>query len=597
MKRVSKLVLTVLGAFTLGTSSVSAEWSQDPSARTPVCTADYAQYLPLLVAVEDGFVVSWSDRRREDAHIDVYAQQFDIDGEMLWSDNGRVIAEGPAGVLVDVVQANTGLARDGSGGALVAWNDHSQLQGYMTRVSADGTVAWGVPGEPIQYPDTAVPVTEYFIFSNQWDFAADSEGGVFAPVTWFGGKRDILGRFASDGRLRTQWFDDPSVEHGQTLTFPLVPVVEPDGRDAVVAVWIQGNGYFCGSVEARKLVDPETAWPSAPDVFDDVWGRVALFDPGTTFSAWRVAAVPDGTGGVIAAWLDNRTGTYRVYAQRVDGDGNVIWAAEGVDVSGDVASLNWAERLKMAADGAGGAVIAWNNPFESPSHTVRAQRLDENGNALWTSGGVVVATDGLANSSPVVEAVIRSTDGNFITLYYSALNGQLIAQKIEPAQGEPLWQTGRVVYDGCFSTYYERARMVSDGRGGAIVAFAPCDGNIYAHRLEENLPDLTVEEIKAPRMLRPDKPITVRVTVGNAGDADVSGTYAVSLLLDGDLLKEQDVTNAPVAGEELVVSLSGVRIPDLSSGNHSLEAAADGYDTIAESSEENNTASINVRVK
>jgi hypothetical protein len=50
-----------------------------------------------------------------------------------------------------------------------------------------------------------------------------------------------------------------------------------------------------------------------------------LYDPEVTVSAWRLVAIPDGAGGVIAAWIDNRTGNFRVYAQRVDADGNLPW--------------------------------------------------------------------------------------------------------------------------------------------------------------------------------------------------------------------------------------------------------------------------------
>jgi hypothetical protein len=175
---------------------------------------------------------------------------------------------------------------------------------------------------------------------------------------------------------------------------------------------------------------------------------------------------------------------------------------------------------------------------------------------------------------------------------------QLLAQKLGVAQGDPLWPGGSLVYEGCFSTYYERARMVSDGRAGAIVAYAACDGDIYAHRIEEKrLPDLTVTQVMAPRMLRTDKPITVRITIGNQGDGDVSGNYRVSLFLDDELLKTQDIADAPTAGTETTVTLSGVQIQAPSPGNHSLVAQADTDNTIVESNEENNTASISVRTK
>ena len=71
---------------------VTAEWSNDPMARTPVAKAEHLQYWTRLVKVDDGFITLWQDKRRDNAHIDVYAQKFTLDGQMLWPENGRVIA-------------------------------------------------------------------------------------------------------------------------------------------------------------------------------------------------------------------------------------------------------------------------------------------------------------------------------------------------------------------------------------------------------------------------------------------------------------------------------------------------------------------------
>jgi hypothetical protein len=173
---------------------------------------------------------------------------------MLWQDNGRVIAAGPSGVLAYPSLLSTGLVDDGAGGALIAWNDQLgvYLNVYVTKVSTDAEVTWGLPGEPTQPPDSAVPMLDDSGFSDQWGFAADSECGIFAPVgTW-------IGRFDAGGRLRTTWFDDPSDNQNGSMPLALVPVTESGGKDGVIVVWIQGNGYFVDSILAHKLVDPQT---------------------------------------------------------------------------------------------------------------------------------------------------------------------------------------------------------------------------------------------------------------------------------------------------------------------------------------------------
>ena len=64
---------------------------------------------------------------------------------------------------------------------------------------------------------------------------------------------------------------------------------------------------------------------------------VQLDDPALS-EIYRTVAVPDGSGGAIAAWMDDRTEAFRVYAQRVDADGNLAWVPGGIAVSGDLSS-------------------------------------------------------------------------------------------------------------------------------------------------------------------------------------------------------------------------------------------------------------------
>ncbi len=109
------------------------------------------------------------------------------------------------------------------------------------------------------------------------------------------------------------------------------------------------------------------------------------------------------------------------------------------------------------------------------------------------------------------------------------------------------------------------------------------------------LPDLTVTKISSPRTLSPDKLASISITVGNQGEADVSGSYSVSLYIDGILLNEVVVSDTPFIGTEIEISLT-VRIPDISSGNYILEAVADTYDAIQEVDETNNSLTKSVKI-
>ena len=126
-----------------------------------------------------------------------------------------------------------------------------------------------------------------------------------------------------------------------------------------------------------------------------------------------VVATDDGSGGAVFAWEDVRTGTTDVYAQRVDGAGAMQWAANGIVVCG-ASSYQFAPAI--ASDGQGGAIPGLDRSAALAAG-VYAQRIDATGAASWTADGV------------------KATNG---------------------------------------AVFQEKAAIVSDGAGGAIVVWSDC---------------------------------------------------------------------------------------------------------------------------
>jgi hypothetical protein len=485
------IAATVIGLLG-GAGPGEAGWSLDPLLRTPVCAAAGVQNFPILVEVDGGFVVAWRDGRRQPS-LDVYAQKFTIDGDALWPVDGRVVAEGPAGALLGHLQEIVGATHDLAGGVLISWNDSwaatTELT-FLTRAAADGAVAWGNPGLPIQGGDTAVPIddqrgflSEPHVYGLGWGPVADSEGGAWVPGHPWGTRNYFVTRLAPDGSHRSSWFHEPADQGGSEMR--LLPGVEPGGDDTVIVTWLKGMSSFGVDATARKVLDPEVTWPAQPDTLESPWGAAVL--GGSPWTAGRFDAAADGAGGAVAAWIDDRSGGQRAYAQRISGAGAVLWAAGGIEVSGDTLTgqgWSWAQQLAAAADGAGGAVVAWN--LLDALGSVRAQRVSAAGSLLWGDDGVTVFAD--PASGPQALDVVRTTDGGFVVLYRraSAEFQGLIVQKLG-ANGAAMWGPGRAVYSGCINTYGEiPASMVSDGDGGVVVAIAPCDGNVYLHRIGGN---------------------------------------------------------------------------------------------------------------
>ena len=87
------------------------------------------------------------------------------------------------------------------------------------------------------------------------------------------------------------------------------------------------------------------------------------------------AMTTDGSGGTIIVWQDNRNGKYEIYAQRMNGDGNAVWTLNGLAIC--VQDSNF--KPMIVSDGSGGAIIAWQSYRGSATADIYAQRVNSNG--------------------------------------------------------------------------------------------------------------------------------------------------------------------------------------------------------------------------
>ena len=204
--------------------------------------------------------------------------------------------------------------------------------------------------------------------------------------------------------------------------------------------------------------------------------------------------VKDGSGGAIITWEDYRSNTgWEIYAQRVDSGGSVKWTSGGVAVCSTSCSAGGTTIRKYplpASDDNGGVIIVWQDYRFGTHYHIYAQRLDTNGNALWTSDGVAISS--LSNDHdqwyPQLE---NDSYGRSIIAWFDT-NG-LYAQRID-LSGAKLWTTDGVAVSlltTSSSTVYWPA-IVLDGLGyGAIIAWTDyrngsTNTDIYAQKIQSN---------------------------------------------------------------------------------------------------------------
>jgi hypothetical protein len=186
-------------------------------------------------------------------------------------------------------------------------------------------------------------------------------------------------------------------------------------------------------------------------------------------------AVSDGAGGAIVAWQDNRPGsTSDIYAQRVGPYGAVLWTTDGVPVS---TAAGGQFRPAIAPDGAGGAVIAWTDQRSGvDNEDIYVQRVNAAGVVQWTANGVPLCTDTSIQDYPS----IASDGGGGAIVAWSDFRGGpasvfVFAQRVNSA-GTPQWTANGL--EVC-TQKAENAHVTSDAAGGAIIAWE--DFRIYPY--------------------------------------------------------------------------------------------------------------------
>ncbi|MDF1553877.1 MAG: Ig-like domain-containing protein [Deferrisomatales bacterium] len=192
----------------------------------------------------------------------------------------------------------------------------------------------------------------------------------------------------------------------------------------------------------------------------------------------------DGLGGALIAWTDYRNVSDRdIYAQRVDATGVVQWAVNGVAVC---AASNTQRAPRIVSDGSGGAIIAWIDQ-RSGGDQIYVQRVDSGGTPWWGADGVLVAA-----APDTYTPFLRITADGFggaILVWQDARSGvaankDVYAQRFDTT-GAARWTAGGlpIAASGIWEGY---PAVASDGAGGAIVTWTDERGGygVYAQRVD-----------------------------------------------------------------------------------------------------------------
>jgi hypothetical protein len=285
------------------------------------------------------------------------------------------------------------------------------------------------------------------------------------------------GPFPLDQAL-AQWSTDATVNTPICLTatqqqgFGMVS----DGHGGAILIWLEfdaGSGDY--DIRAQRIgSDGLVLWAAS---------GVAICEDSGYQSVPSVAS--DGSGGAFAVWQDNRTGEPDIYAQRIDSNGVVQWAPDGVPVCDTSGSQTFPQ---VRGDGSGGAIVIWQDLRGGVHYVPFAQKLDGSGLAQWTRQGVLLSLSGIAETPQLIN---DGSGGAIVTWHqYVSPPGQfdIYVQRIL-ANGTIAWGPEGVAL--CVLTSNQlRPRLVTDGHLGALVVWEDSrngpNPNLYAQAVDSN---------------------------------------------------------------------------------------------------------------
>jgi hypothetical protein len=359
------LILLLLTASVINAQIL--QWSEE----VPIRQGENIEWYRSSAPVDGNCIVyTWSDTRNGDR--DVWAQKMDSNGNKMWNVGG-VLINGEINRQEDPVVIHTG-----SGEVIIAWIDFRNEDAgdvYIQKLDTNGNLQWNTAGIPLCLADD-IQITLNIIH--------DENGGAF--IIWLddrnnNGGSDIYGtHILSNGSIATGW-----VTNGNAI------IAEGSAQNQHT-FWEDGSGGGILAWHDKRNANDENIYiqriASDGSLLWNTTGVLLCNDPGIQETP---KMAPDGTGSFIFSWRDKRDDLFGdIYAQRVDINGNLLWASEIEVYTGDGVQEN--PRITEASDT--GAIVVWEdgrNEIAQQKKDIYTQKISTGGTLLWGADGIPVA--------------------------------------------------------------------------------------------------------------------------------------------------------------------------------------------------------------
>lgn len=262
-----------------------------------ICTSLDKQINPRIeIDGAGGCIITWMDKRFGD--YDVYAQRVDAAGTLQWTANGILVASAAGN------QSNPKIEPDGSGGAVIVWQDlrnGNDYDVYAQRINASGATQWASGGV----------VVCSVAGSSQSAVEACTDNGINGSViAWkdarSGNSQVYMQMLNNSGAA--QW-----TANGVLVGNGINPNLCSDGSGGVIVTW-QDSTSGDWNVYGQRYSSAGAA----------MWGAGGVAVGIAASNQTSPKNISDGSGGSIFAFQDKRTGDFDVYAHHLYANGSAV---------------------------------------------------------------------------------------------------------------------------------------------------------------------------------------------------------------------------------------------------------------------------------
>ena len=417
-----------------------------------VSLANGEQIRPRAKGDNTGAYLVWQDYRNSAVNPDVYMQKLGLDGSFLLTENGEQIT-----AFDEDIQINPRLTVDGNGGAYFVWEDYRngaypEVDIYIQHLNVNNEFSFETNGLLVNSENSISPVLKndgeggVFVAWDDYRIGSNSiylqritpengthyeENGmkVFAGITGNVGDPDTdihaNSIYVEDGKTLIYWIDNRWAPDLQEVTFGMI--VDNNYNESIN--WTNGVALSLNPSQG----DPQIAYTNEKYLISYLveGENTSLYylplDSELNFSGdgmgyplventdWSMndPKLISGTDeSFYLAYSGQKYGSSSIFLQKFNGNGQPIWADNGIDISENTGILTDHILVDIIANPNGGVIISWQENSFFTGYNIFVKVVDADGNTVdgWDEIGINIATDTSTKNNP---NMILTSDGIF----------------------------------------------------------------------------------------------------------------------------------------------------------------------------------------